>query len=179
MTEEIRLKTNHPILKCALRAAYAIWPQSLTFEALMAEVRGRLAPREVDPRSLAQALMRCYAGQFVELHRFAPHFVTEVSERPVVSPLARLQARASGKLTNLRHYIVNVNDLDRMVLSQLDGSRDVPRLVDAIEKAIDDGDLRLEKDGQASADGINMRGILEQEMPAILQRLAKRALLVA
>jgi len=179
MTEEIRLKTNHPILKCALRTAYAIWPQSLTFEGLMAEVRSRLDPMEVDPRSLAQALLRCYAGQFVELHRFVPQFVTEVSERPVGSPLARLQARASGKVTNLRHYIVNLNDLDRMVLSHLDGSRNVPRLVDTLEKAIDDGDLRLEKDGQASADGINVRGILEQEMPAVLQRLAKHALLLA
>ena len=134
----------------------------------MAEVGTRLAPMEPDPRSLAQALLRCYAGQFVELHRFVPRFVTEVSDRPVGSPLARLQARTSGDLTNLRHYIVNVNDLDRMVLSHLDGSRDVPGLISSVEKAIADGDLNLEHDGQASPEGVNVRGILEQEMPMIL-----------
>jgi methyltransferase-like protein/cyclopropane fatty-acyl-phospholipid synthase-like methyltransferase len=179
LTEEIKLRTNHPILKSALRALYEIWPQSLTFEALITGVRTRLAPMEVDPRSLAQALLRCYAGQFVELHRFVPRFVTEVSDRPRGSPLARLQARTSGELTNLRHYIVNVNDLDRMVLSHLDGSRDIPRLVDMMEKRIAEGDLKLEHNGQATPERADVRGILEQEMPTILQRLAKHALLVA
>ena len=179
LTEEIKLRTNHPILKSALRALHAVWPQSLAFEALVAETRSRLSPLEVNSRQLAEALLRCYAGQFVELHRFVPRFVTEVTHRPVGSPLARLQARTSGDLTNLRHYIVNINDLDRMVLSCLDGSRDVLRLVDSIEKAIADGDLKLEHNGQVSSEGVHVRGILEQEMPTILQRLAKHALLLA
>jgi len=178
-TEGAKLRTNHPLIKAALRTLYEIWPQSLPFGALAGELRSCLAPMEVSSQELAEAMLRCYVGQFVELHRYVPHFVTDVSVRPTGSPLARLQAGAGGGITNLRHMTVHVYDLDRMVLSLLDGTLDMPSLMEALEMAMAEGELKLQQDGQSSLEGTNVREILERELPTILQRLAKNALLVA
>jgi len=177
-TEGAKLRTNHPLIKTALRTLYEIWPESLAFDALAAKLRSCLAPMEINAQELAEVLLQCYVGQFVELHQVVPRFAAEVSQRPVGSPLARLQAGAGGRLTNLRHMTVNVFDLDRMALTLLDGTRDMPQLVEAIEKAMADGQLQLQHDGQAAPEGVNVREILEREMPVILQRLAKNALLI-
>jgi hypothetical protein len=48
-----------------------------------------------------------------------------------------------------------------------------------VEKAMADGELQLQPDGQAAPEGVNVREILEREVPAILERLAKNALLVS
>jgi len=178
-TEGVKLRTNHPLIKTTLRMLYEIWPESLSFESLAAKLRSGLAPLEINAKELAEVMLQCYVGQFVELHRFVPRFTAEASERPIASPLARLQAGVGGHLTNLRHMSVDVYDLDRMVLSLLDGTRDLPRLLDAVEKAMANGELQLQHDGPAPPEGVHVRGILEREVPGILQRLAKNALLVA
>ena len=52
-------------------------------------------------------------------------FVTEISERPRASALARLQARTLTKVTNLRHDSVQLEDpLVRTFLDLLDGTHD-------------------------------------------------------
>jgi methyltransferase-like protein len=178
-TEGVKLRTNHPLIKAALRALYDIWPDSLSFQALAKQLQLSLAPMEVHAKELAEVMLQCYVGQFVELHRLVPRFATEPSERPTGSPLARLQSGAGGRITNLRHMTVNLYDLDRMILSLLDGTRDVPGLVDAVEKAMADGELELQRGGQAGSEVTKVREVLEQEVPVILQRLAKNALLVA
>lgn len=177
-TEGAKIRTNHPLIKAALRSLYEIWPGSLSFETLTTKLRNCLVPMEVNAKELAEVMLRCYVGQFVELHRLVPQFATEPSERPTGSPLARLQAGAGGRVTNLRHMTVNLYDLDRMVLSLLDGRRDVPGLVDAVEKAMGEGEMELQQDGQVAPQKVQIREVLEQEVPAILLRLAKNALLV-
>jgi methyltransferase-like protein len=167
------------LIKSALRILYDIWPESLSFESLAAKLRSDLTPQEVNATELAEVMLQCYVGQFVELHRFVPRFAVEVSARPAASPLARLQAGVGGHLTNLRHMSVNVYDLDRMILSLLDGTRDLTGLVAAVEKAMADGELQLQHDGRAAPEKVNVREILEREVPVILERLAKNALLVA
>jgi methyltransferase-like protein/SAM-dependent methyltransferase len=178
-TEGVKLRTNHPLIKRALRILYDIWPESLSFESLAAKLRSGPPALEVNAKALAEVMLQCYVGQFVELHRFVPRFAVEASARPTASPLARLQAGVGGHLTNLRHMSVNVYDLDRMILSLLDGTRDLPGLVAAVEKAMADGELQLQHDGQAAPQGVNIREVLEREVPVILERLAKNALLVS
>jgi methyltransferase-like protein len=177
--EGTKLRTNHPMIKAALRALYEIWPESLPFEALAAKLGSSLAPMAIHSKELAEVMLQCYVGQFIELHGVIPHFVVEVSERPTGSPLARLQARAGARLTNLRHMTVNVYDLDRMVLSLLDGTRDMSALTNALEKAMAEGELELQQEGQVAPEGTPVGQILERELPVVLQRLARNALLVA
>jgi methyltransferase-like protein len=119
------LATKDPVLITALRMLPDIWPGSIGFEDLAAAVSATLgaAVDEVG-RSLGLSMLRLYvSSRVVELHTAPPAFVTSVSERPVASPLARLQAIESTDVTNLRHEPVRLGDAERVLLTQLDGTR--------------------------------------------------------
>ncbi len=70
----------------------------------------------------------------------------------MASPLARLQAVAAPHATNLRHEEVPLGDVDRQLLSQLDGSRDRAALVEMLAELRAKNVLKVEKDGKPISD---------------------------
>src|SRR5262249_58076866 len=88
-----------------------------------------------------------YTANLVELHVHSPPFVVEVGERPVASPLARLQATA-GAATNLRHERIPLNELERHLLPRLDGRSDRPALLKVLNRLTEDGLLAVQEEGQ-------------------------------
>jgi methyltransferase-like protein len=149
------LSTSDPVLVAGLRALREHWPRSVLFEELAREVSSPLGvgPDEVG-RSLGLSLLRLYlSSHLVDLHATAPAFASVVSERPVASSLARLQATESTDVTNLRHETVRLGEAERVLLAHLDGTRSR------------DDVLALVKE-RATGE-------------AILQQFASRALLVA
>ena len=112
------MKTDHPDVKSAFAALGDAWPAPL-------DVRG-LTAAAGDPDAVRQALLGGHTAGLVELTSHAPAIRTEVADRPVVSPLARLQA-ADGRaaVTNLKHERVPIADDDgRRLITLLDGTRD-------------------------------------------------------
>jgi len=118
-----------------------MWPQRLRFEGLLGRARERLElgatdgrdnPR-VDARELGETMLKLYETNLVEWHASAARFVTEVSERPVASRLARLQARQGSLVTTLRHQPVEIGDeAGRHLLTLLDGMHDRAALCKAM-----------------------------------------------
>jgi methyltransferase-like protein/cyclopropane fatty-acyl-phospholipid synthase-like methyltransferase len=190
--EEFRLddgttaSSNNPLIKAALVALYEAWPRSLPFGDLWTAVQARLKGAEglglphgeMGRQLLAGAMLRCYLANVVALHIHPPRFVLEVTERPAVSALARHQAAVAGRLTNLRHRLVDVNDLDRVVVQHLDGSRDRAALVQVLMEQVARKELTVQQDGQAVEDPARLREILTASLDASLQRVARSALLV-
>jgi methyltransferase-like protein len=82
---------------------------------------------------------------------------TRVSERPVASPLARLEARSDVLVTSLLHVEVKVADFDRFVLRLLDGTRDRAAIVEATLQAASRGEVDLggHRPREAIADAVN------------------------
>ena len=110
------MTTRHPILKTFLVVLQRPGPRLWNLEDLWQEARTRLAtartlPDERDP-SLAEAPLRLYRVNMVALHRNPPRFAVEPGERPVGSPLARLQAKEGPRVTNLRHRFVDLSGFD-------------------------------------------------------------------
>jgi hypothetical protein len=126
-------------------------------------------------RALCDALLRSYAGNLVQLHRYPPSFALEAGERPTASPLARLQARSGPVVTNLRHTSVRLeDDLGRHLITLLDGTRDRATLLTELERFVGSGAVGL---GGEEADA------LVRELPPALERslegLGRLALLCA
>lgn len=177
--------TNDPLVKAALVCLSHAWPRPLAFHDLWGQVDATLAgaPEAArtrlaeGPRMLAGILLQCWMGGLVEAHVHVLPFVLNVSERPIASPLARVQAEGDGLLTNLRHWSVKLDDFDRLMLRQLDGSRDRSAILDALAALVDDGMLTLERDGRTLR-GVDARPLLEQALIPALQRLAQSALLI-
>ena len=126
-----QVTTTHPLSKAAFLVLGAIWPRWLAVPDLLAAARarvsaagGRLATAEDETRLLG-FLLRSYGANVTQLRSMACPFVTEISERPRASALARLQSRTLTEVTNLRHQSVRLEDsLVRRFLQLLDGTRD-------------------------------------------------------
>ena len=124
------LKTAQPVTKAAMLALAAIWPASLSFDALCDEASARLGgatPIGPEERQrLAFELLQAFAGGVLELHSGPPAFDVVPAERPQASALARLQAARGAQVTNLRHQPGALDDAARRLIALLDGehSRD-------------------------------------------------------
>jgi SAM-dependent methyltransferase len=106
------ITTDHDAVKAALVALGDAWP-------------GAVPVAEVDGDAVCEALLRAHAVNLVQLHVWAPEIATAPSERPVASALARVQAAAGPRITNLRHGSIEVpDDLGRRLITLLDGTRD-------------------------------------------------------
>jgi hypothetical protein len=175
------VSTNNPFLRAALHRLFEAWPRSVPFEAVWDAVLSRLGgapPPEAGPDLLAAPLLQCFLAGLVELHLRPPRFMLEVSERPVASPLARLQARADGRVTNLRHYSTEASAFDRLVLVHLDGSRDRAALLEVLARLVADGFVELRPEGGPAPEEGGSGEDLTQALDRSLRRLAQSALLL-
>jgi hypothetical protein len=85
------------------------------------------APDEAD--KLAGLLTAVWMTGLVQFHGHVPRYSPAVPERPVASPLARLQARSGEFVTTLLHGTIRIEDApSRHLLQLLDGTRDRDRL---------------------------------------------------
>jgi methyltransferase-like protein/trans-aconitate methyltransferase len=187
-TEGRSIKTENPLIKAALLTLSQTWPHAVHFHDLLTEARalsGRVAAKDEkemlhDVQMLAASLLRAYAGTAVEFHVWSPRFVSQPSERPIASPLARVQAREEKKVINLRHEdIAVVGGLERQLLQLLDGSRARAALLNDLSKLVEMGSLTVQKDGQLITDIEIARQTIAPELEEKLVALGKNALLVA
>jgi methyltransferase-like protein/2-polyprenyl-3-methyl-5-hydroxy-6-metoxy-1,4-benzoquinol methylase len=186
------LSTDHPVTKVAMRYLCRIWPQVVPFETLLAVARARLseAPADIaaDAQMLGANLLKAYgySDNLVELHIYAPHFVVEVSERPIASPVVRFYAERRGPVTNVRHERVMLNESSYHLLPYLDGSRDRAALLEIVEELAAQGLVVAEQDDEPAEAAEQDRPGSEpsrEETPAelldsLLRQLANAALLV-
>jgi len=129
-TEEFRgpqgsaISTAHPLAKAALHSLTETWPRALAFAELLERVGGENAG------ALAEILYWTCAAGLVELHACPPCCAARPGERPLASPVARLQLRRGPGVTTLRHTTVTVEGLlERQLLLLLDGTRDRAKLL--------------------------------------------------
>ncbi len=129
--KDAEVTTPHPLSKAAFLELGAIWPRWIRVSDLLAAARarlsaagGRLATVEDETR-LLRFLLASYGAHVTQLRSTPCPFVTEISERPRASALARLQARTLTKVTNLKHESIRLEDpLVRTFVGLLDGTRD-------------------------------------------------------
>jgi len=176
------LSTNNSFLRAAFHHLFKARPRSVPFETLWDAAwssLGKAPAPGAETGLLAVPLLQCFMAGMVELNLQPPRFVMEVSERPLASPLARLQAQNSDRVTNLRHHIVPLNDLDRQVLQYLDGGHDRRSMLERLADTISGEVLATQADGQLLPDAPQARADPAESLEPCLRRLAANALLMA
>jgi SAM-dependent methyltransferase len=117
--------TDHPLVVRTLEAIGRSWPSPCWIAELGSD-------RELP--AIRDMLLRCYATNLVRLHVHPPFVSTAPSERPRVSPVARLEAADGTMVTTVRHTHHELDDdLARRVATLLDGSRDRAALLAALQ----------------------------------------------
>ena len=141
--KEGEVTTTHPLSKAAFLELGSIWPRWIRVSDLLAAARARVSsaggrPADAqDEARLLRFLLASYSANVTQLQSTPCPFVTEISERPRASALARLQARTRTKVTNLRHESVRLEDpLVRAFLGLLDGTRDHAMIASEMAAAI-------------------------------------------
>jgi SAM-dependent methyltransferase len=146
----VPIKPVHPLASAALERLSKSFPRRMSFPQLL----GACGRGEDDAANLCQILLGCYSAGIIDAHMYEPHFASEPGERPVMSPLARLQFAEENVAVNLCHTLVRIPDETCLRMTQLlDGSRDRAALA---------GEL----------------GMAEEKVGELLEELAALALLV-
>ena len=142
------------VVAALVRLGHA-WPAAVSVAELVEDGPG--------PAALCDALLHGAIRGVVWTHAHPPCLSVRAAERPVASALARAQARDGEPVATLRHNSIRIGDeLDRRVLAMLDGSCDRAALC-----------ARLAGAGGLQGDA------LAEHVEAILERIARSALLVA
>jgi methyltransferase-like protein/2-polyprenyl-3-methyl-5-hydroxy-6-metoxy-1,4-benzoquinol methylase len=173
--------TNRPLTKRALAALYRRWPRSATLDDLRAEL-GDLFEKPAEAggesvESLREGLLQAHLVNLVGLHGHEPPIAYEPDARPVAPPLARYQAEGHPFVGSLRHRNVVLDELDRLVLRLLDGTRDRPAIVDGLAAWVADGTLTVRDGERPIDDPALVREVLAGALEPSLLRLASQALL--
>jgi SAM-dependent methyltransferase len=143
-TAPFKVGVSDPGAIAVLRELRNAWPSALPFSQL-AETLSRNSPEYSDAKKAVDALI--YLLQ--TYHRFV---IIELFSRPwnEIAPVpptwpritryARWQAENSPMVTTLRHQGMALDAPNRMLLSLLDGTRDLDALVQAVSKQLSSAD---------------------------------------
>lgn len=183
------LATAQPLNKAALLYLAEIWPQSVSFEKLLAVARSRLNPTASlvysaanlarDVEILGSLLLKGYTLNLVEFHAYTLPFTLDISEYPLVSPLARLQARDGRQVTNQRHEIVTLeHEISYTLLPYLDGQHNREQLLDKLVDLVKTGALVVQLNQETEPEADQLRQLLADVLEQSLHHLGRQALLV-
>jgi SAM-dependent methyltransferase len=142
-----------PISKAAFVLLLDAWPRAVPFEEALdlaiAQVRTvgiEPGPRDALAAQLATDLLTafCYSEQLANFYMCPPSVAAMLSERPLVWPLARIQANQDGPLTTMYHENTDPDALTRHLIPLLDGTNDRPALLQVVVALIAAGTISVD-----------------------------------
>ncbi|MGL6076348.1 MAG: methyltransferase regulatory domain-containing protein [Fimbriiglobus sp.] len=179
--------TNRPLLKAAMKIMGNAYPGTVPFDILRKQAREMLGGDSTDPKLIAEdtqviaiGLLNCYMGSdLIELHGMPITFARQPGPMPTAAPLARIQASRAPMVTNRRHEVVRLNDLDRHLVPLLDGKNDKAAIVEKLAAVAQTGALNVQKDGVTIYEPKELHTALTSIIDQAIANVARMALLVA
>ncbi len=178
-----KIQIDHSLTKAALFLLGQAFPRSIAFDELVASAKNLLKSgedfevTEKDENILSGILLQIFGSDLVEFYLHEPTFAARPSERPMVSPIARLQAKNNDLVSTLRQSAIGIqDDVIRNLLILLDGTRTRASVVREIKIRIENGKIKYKFDSSAEKREFlkNLPAIIEEN----LQSMAKLALFV-
>lgn len=178
-----------PLVKAALHVLAEARPERLPFAELLERASARLGLQvPTDPAGLARLADRL-GGPLLLLHTSLPIGALELAlgpvratnqpgEKPRAFATARYQAASGVVVTNVRHGLVQLDELSRQLLPLLDGTRVRSQIIEALHEKVRTQELVVRENGNLLTDGDRIRGILENQLAASLVFLSQNSLLV-
>jgi methyltransferase-like protein len=169
------MQIDHALTKSAMLELHSEWPRPLTFAELVSAANRRLghSSSEEDVAALSEVLLAAYGTGLVELHSFRPLWATQLSARPIASPLVRLQLRQGRDIVStLRPGNLLLEEPSyRTLFELLDGSRDLLAIEAELRCQIGSGRLNQPPESQSKD--------LASWVNSALRKGLKEAILVA
>jgi methyltransferase-like protein/cyclopropane fatty-acyl-phospholipid synthase-like methyltransferase len=130
---------------------------------------------EKQRQRLQDALMMGFIKGVFNLADNPPSVCSTISEKPLCTPLSRLQAKASRNVTNRMHVDFKLQPQTRFLVGELDGTQTADDLAKKLGSAIQSGRFQVSRDGEdVSPDGGELLELVRGEF----ERLRLLAILV-
>lgn len=126
------VSTNDPRMRLTMESLADAWPESIPVEQLSQRLDAQLPDSRLQQDRWQQDLLHGFCNQVLGLSIRSNRCSRTVADKPLASPLARLQAAQQDFVANLRHEVVRLSDMDRRCLTLLDGSRTVQQIADQL-----------------------------------------------
>ncbi|WP_013628089.1 methyltransferase regulatory domain-containing protein [Rubinisphaera brasiliensis] len=173
---------SHPVLKQVLAGLCSRWPEYVPFTELPNFANDETGPvirdsaRWAEDREEIGSLCMQLLGQdLAELRSEPIRFATKLPDRPQTSPLVLHQLEKGPFVTNLRHEMIKLNDMDRHLLRCL--SEDAEGRRRYFEERVKNGELVI-----TAFDGEGDREVDAEQLDELiahgLKRLADQALIL-
>lgn len=182
------MTSGHPFVKAALTCLSRRWPMTVTFSELWDMVRAQLLSgpepfpleEDIDEGVLAETVLECYSRGVIVLRTHQPALAVDVSDRPLASPLAHLQARTESSVANLLHCEISLSPLERRIIQCLDGNchrREIADQLSSIEITENTETDSTETPNSSDAAEVSSSS-LDEQIRLALARFAASALLM-
>lgn len=163
------------------------WPGSMDFEDLCRRINDLGKQTESNPlppldetstAGLQRELMELAIAGMVELQAVARKLMSEVSEKPIASPTARLFARQGPNVPNQKHQSILLDEPTRVLIEHADGEHTHDALKDVLVKWFSDGRIVLQQNAVAVTDPKMIEQFIAAQLPGILNSLAAKAFFI-
>lgn len=179
-----KLQTKHSALKALMFALVESWPKSLNVPELCKLVEKKLSELVVVGKRESVSIMQLVTTNMLQLvvrgdveFRCVPdRFVTEVSDKPKVSSLARLQASQGGPVTTLRHSMINLDPLTKLITQEIDGNKTKEQLAAHLASLAQQGKVNINIKG---GENVDMGAIHKMTIDKVLEQLRRHSLLIS
>ncbi|MBI5928526.1 MAG: methyltransferase regulatory domain-containing protein [Chloroflexi bacterium] len=190
-SDKANFTTDHPLSKAAFFYLSEVSPQSIPFRSLFIAARNILAEFEPQPddaasinreaQILAANLLQAYSysTNLIAFSLVAPRYLTELSEYPTISPIARYMARSSLLVPNMRHERVELDAISHFLLLKLDGTNNRTDLMNALLDLFAKGSFGFHINNEPVTDPDKVKEILENQLELTMEWFTHAALLIA
>ncbi len=180
-TNGLRFSTDKPLTKALLCVLRERWPEHLEHSDALLAAAERLGLRSLSRqqrKASAEELLHALAVDVVDAQLLTPRHAARVSAKPQASPLARLQAVSSERISNLFHQTVVLDPASCFLLTKLDGSRDLEALSEALRQEVEAAGLPLPAGLGPRPAAADARRYFQAASQALLQHLVHCVVLV-
>jgi SAM-dependent methyltransferase/methyltransferase-like protein len=171
---------DDPVTTAALDHLSVVSPRAIHFPALLYEACARVGrqPTQSMAKSLAADLLQASAlsNQHAEWLAYDPALSAFPSERPLASPVVRLQAQQSALVCNLRHEQMVLSGLGRALVPFLDGVHTRGDMLGELLSMLDEGRMSAPKRQTVRSDQIEQQ--LSGDIERTLLWLGRAAILL-
>lgn len=179
------LNTTDPLMAAAIDFIGANFPMAVSFDDLVAHIEAKASEMgTADPvairRGMANNMVHMMVGGLIDVS-YTPSLCTrEVSVKPKISGVTRLQALSTDRLTNARHETIKLDDLTRHIAGLMDGEKTHFEIRNGLKEMLRNGTLTMRKDGEPlpAPEGEVLEQIAAEAVAKALDRLRQAAMLI-
>ncbi len=144
------VKTGSPVVQSIFLQMIESWPEAVSFESLENEILRKYPDTDTKNLSaqLSQVLFEFYKKELIDLSLFPVDCSKNISSHPQASLISRKQLSQGLSITNQKHDLISLNEIQKLLLPLLTGQNNHQQLLNFLLEQVENGSIQLENEGK-------------------------------